>query len=180
MKEVWKPIKGFPDYEVSDLGRVKSLARRIFIESPRGDHYRTLRTRILKPTPSADYLAVILCRPEGNRAINVHRLVARAFLPKPKKGCTHVRHRDDDGNNNKATNLKWGSQKQNMQDKVRHGRHLIGVDSPNAVMTEKQVRRIKLLYKQGWKQKDLVEKFSASPGCISCIVRELTWKHVQI
>lgn len=65
--EEWRSIDGFLDYEVSNMGRVKSL--------------KYGKTRILKDRPDGSgYFQVILCLDGKEKSHKVHRLVAEAFI----------------------------------------------------------------------------------------------------
>ena len=108
--EEWRPIAGFPDYYVSDQGRVMSTKH----SSP-----RILRQRIER----GPYPRVELSR--GHRRLchrRVHRLVAEAFHG-PGGERQEVRHLNGDPTDNRAINLQWGSRSENVHDIVRHGRH---------------------------------------------------------
>jgi hypothetical protein len=115
MKEVWKDIEGYENvYQVSNLGRVKSLER--WVISNRGK--RLVKERILKAniTPNG-YVVVAL----GIKNVkNVHRLVLETFYPIDKK--MDVMHLDNDKTNNNLDNLKWGTRKENLQQMSREGR----------------------------------------------------------
>lgn len=88
--EVWVPVKGFPNYVVSNRGRVYSLTR----EETWGDCTRIRQGRILTPRlGDRGYYYVVLCDNGRNQTKNVHRLVAEAFLPNPEH-LECVNHRD--------------------------------------------------------------------------------------
>lgn len=110
MTEEWQTIEGFPLYEVSSLGRVRS--------------YATGKERELRGGVSGSgYRNVGLgSHASGIKYYGVHRLVALAFHGQPKSDQV-VRHLDGDRLNNKASNLAWGTVSENMFDKVRHGTH---------------------------------------------------------
>ena len=116
--EQWRDIADFPGYQVSDLGRVRS---RINNRYGIGDNYRELRPY----TDKKGYMSVQLGR--GNRR-SIHRLVATAYIPNPDD-LPMVRHLDDNPSNNSVNNLAWGTQIDNMQDCVKHGR-LVGNTKP--------------------------------------------------
>lgn len=95
--EIWKPIEKYPDYEVSNLGKVRSykLGKNGCILKPR-------KTSEKKP-----YYFLYLLNDKGKyQLVRVHRLVAFAFVPKPI-GCNIVNHIDGNKLNNVATNLEW-------------------------------------------------------------------------
>lgn len=112
-KEQWRPIPGWEGYyEVSDHGRVRSIKRA----------YRT-QNKILRPRPNKNgYLRVALCRDSKSYERRVHQLVLETFVGKRPPG--HVAcHWDDDKSNNHIDNLRWGTHSDNMQDRVRNGKH---------------------------------------------------------
>lgn len=98
MEEIWKDIKGYEGrYQVSNLGRVKSLPRRGTI----------CGERLLVSHKTADgYLLVNLCKDGKGKNYRVHRLVAEAFIPNPY-GLPQVNHLNEDKKSNVVTNLEW-------------------------------------------------------------------------
>ena len=97
IKEIWKPIEGFENlYEVSDLGRIKSL-----------NYHRTGVEKFLKPRKNErGYLYVNLYRDGKRKTFKIHRLVGTAFLPNPM--CfTEINHKDEDKTNNTKSNIEW-------------------------------------------------------------------------
>ena len=102
--EHWKAIAGYEGiYEVSDMGRVKSL-----------NYNRTRNEKILKPRKTNNgYLRVSLCKDGHTKQTLVHRLVAKAFIPNPNNLKT-VNHKDEVKTNNTVGNLEWISQKDNL------------------------------------------------------------------
>ena len=97
MKEFWKEIKGYEGlYEVSNLGRVKSL-----------NYRRTGKENILKPLKNdKGYFQVVLCKNKKTNVCRVHRLVAEAFLDNPDN-LPQVNHKDEDKTNNHVDNLEF-------------------------------------------------------------------------
>lgn len=109
MKEIWEDIKGWEGkYQVSNLGRVKSLPRTTI----RNGHIANVYGRILKQRINQDgYYSVSL----GNSPrvpYRVHRLVAEAFIDN-KHGLAQVNHIDGNKTNNLVSNLEWVSQLDN-------------------------------------------------------------------
>ena len=111
MFEIWKPIAGYEGlYEVSNLGRVKSLER---YEIARKGVVRKRKGRILKSASDKDgYLKVTLSKEHKLKTIGVHRLVAEAFIPNPENKNT-VNHKDENKNNNVVENLEWSTNGEN-------------------------------------------------------------------
>jgi hypothetical protein len=107
MEEKWMPIKGFEGiYEVSSLGRVKSLPR---LDS-RGNRVPEL---IMKQRESnCGYSRVFLTLKGKQKPFSVHRLVAQAFIPNPN-GFPQVNHKNENKSDNRAENLEWCTAKYN-------------------------------------------------------------------
>lgn len=111
MQEVWKDIAGYEGlYQVSDLGRVKSLDRYV-------DYGKTTalrKGRILKPgKATGGYLQVELWKSGASSTKLIHRLVAEAFVPNGEN-LSEVNHKDENKENNSADNLEWCSRKYNI------------------------------------------------------------------
>lgn len=121
-EERWLPVAGCEGwYEVSDLGRVRSLDRIVTQDGRWGSQVqRRLRGRLLTPWIDSDGYARVLLGRFGRRA--VHRLVAEAFISARPVGM-QIRHLDGDAGNNRPENLAWGTTSDNTRDQVRHGRH---------------------------------------------------------
>lgn len=104
INEQWKSVEGFEGlYEVSNLGRVKSL-----------NYNRTGVEKVLKPNKTKNgYLYVGLCRNGKEKKFKVHRLVAEAFLPNPE-GLPEINHIDENKTNNVVSNIEWASRRYNM------------------------------------------------------------------
>lgn len=100
--EIWKDIEGYPNYQVSSEGRVKSL-----------NYNRTGKEKILKSRKKRNgYLEVTLCKDGKPKTFTVHRLVVQAFILNPEnKPC--IDHINTDCTDNRVENLRWVTQKEN-------------------------------------------------------------------
>lgn len=96
MKEIWRTIKNWENYEVSNLGRVNSNNFNSNHKTP----------KILKQTLNNGYFTVKLCDSGKTKIVKVHRLVAEAFIPNPDN-LTEVNHKDENKINNCVDNLEW-------------------------------------------------------------------------
>ena len=114
--EEWRPVKGYEGlYEVSNLGRVRSLDRYYpdMITLPNGAIGPYVRKgKIMKPfVLPTGYVHICLRNLKGKSKL-LHRLVAEAFVPNPNN-LPEVNHKDEDKTNNMASNLEWCDSKYN-------------------------------------------------------------------
>lgn len=105
MKEEWKDIPGYEGYyQVSNLGRVKSLPRTGTIK----------QERIIKPGKDKyGYLRIILHKNGFKKYVTIHKLVAQAFIDNPKN-LSEVDHIDGNKLNNNVENLRYCTRSQNI------------------------------------------------------------------
>ena len=103
--EIWKEIKNYEGfYEVSSLGRARSLTRYI---KQKNNSKKKIAGKILKPIPNKNgYLMVTLSKDCKGKRYFVHRLVADAFILN-KNNKKEVNHIDENPKNNKVNNLEW-------------------------------------------------------------------------
>ena len=178
--ENWKDITGFPGYQVSDQGRVRSFWKRVFPGYGGGskvvlDSYpqRVLRSHWNGPKTSLN----VSLSGGDRRVFAVCRLVLEAFVgpcPPGMESC----HGDGKADNCFLTNLRWDTRKANMQDSVRHGTHP-GLGHHPAKLTEKQVLQIRELYAtKKHTMRGLGEMFGVVNSTIRDIVHRKKWKHI--
>lgn len=115
MEETWKDIQGFPCYQVSDMGRIRSHGK---ITSSARFRVRRWKDRIIKPKIGKDNcLRVELWRGKDHKTVLVHRLEAVAFLGGSLDSEYTVNHKDGNRLNNNLSNLEWLTR----GDNIRHG-----------------------------------------------------------
>ena len=123
MKEIWKDVPCYEGrYQVSNMGRVKSLERKVRSVNwyAHKEFWRTVRERILRPGPvQSGHLYVVLGH--GEAGVPVHQLVMRAFVGDPPQGM-EVRHLNGDPTDNRLDNLKYGSRTENILDVFYQGK----------------------------------------------------------
>lgn len=110
MAEIWRAIPGYEGlYEASTEGRIRSVARTAT------GRWGTCRRRstILKPTPTGKGYLQVRFSVDGEKSQPlVHRLVAAAFLPNPRR-LPQINHKDGDKANNRIDNLEWCTASEN-------------------------------------------------------------------
>ena len=103
MTEIWKDIKGYEGlYQVSNLGRVKSLDRIVHCKN---GTIKFCKGMILH-TFKNNYLFVRLSKDSTYKTKYIHKLVAQAFIPNPDD-LPEINHKDENKLNNDINNLEW-------------------------------------------------------------------------
>lgn len=138
-EEIWKDVVGYEGtYEVSSFGRVKSLARTVFVNK----HYQPIRERILAINMNTGKYSVVELSMFGkHKTTLVHRLVAAAFIPNPNNLAT-INHIDGNKQNNRVGNLEWMTQLDNVRHAISIG---IGTSGCTGRFNEKH-HRSKVVY----------------------------------
>lgn len=168
-REGCRQLPAWPDYEVSDRGRVR--------RSRGGQGARP--GRILTPEPSGRFLIVRLRksgRADARRC--VHDLVAEVFLGPCPEGMD-ANHRNADPGDNRACNLEFVA----TDDGARRTAGLAGKARGERINTakleEEQVREIRRIYSGGGvSQKELGRRYGVSQAEIGYIVARQVWTHI--
>ena len=120
--EEWRPVVGYEGvYEVSNLGRVKSLPRMTPTRwnTPRHHPGGILKSKV---APTTGYVRVTLV--DANRGkkryANIHSLVLEAFVG-PRPDGLECCHNDGNRLNAELANLRWDTRSANTADAVEHG-----------------------------------------------------------
>ena len=174
MTETWRTVPGYETYyEVSTLGRVRSLTRNS------GYRNRVHKGRALNPSLNCNgYRTATLCKPPGHREHwFVHELVLTAFVgPRP---CGQVtRHKDGDRTNNRLTNLAWGTYTENSADAISHGTHERGSMRRQAILTETDVADMRAAARSGVSIKKLAATYGVAYRTAAHVISGTKWKHV--
>ena len=133
--EIWKPVPGFEGYyEVSNMGRVKSLSRVVNAKSHGKPIKRNTGDRIIKGgrtgRAGCGYLRVTLCNGKEYKDFILHRLVAQVFIPNPNN-LPCINHKDENPANNCVDNLEWCTHAYNDNYGHRNENISKGKDNPN-------------------------------------------------
>lgn len=154
--EEWRPVVGFPAYEVSSEGRVRSY-NGVLSLGERDNGYLQVRLH--------------------GKTFRVNRLICEAFNgPPPFPGAVARHDPDPDRTNNHADNLKWGSNQDNSDDMVVAGRIPSGENHSRARLTWEIVREIRRRYIAGESQYQLAAAFGIHHTYCSKIVNHKNWK----
>ena len=123
MVEEWKPIKTYEGfYEISSLGRVKSVERKVYNPSVLGEGcYRTVPEKIRKPNIMKGYHCISLIKNKSHKVYRIHRLVIEHFKEEAPSSEHQVNHIDGDKSNNCVDNLEWVTPKENTQHAIKTG-----------------------------------------------------------
>lgn len=177
MTETWRQIPGREgEYEVSDQGRVRSVAHIVNIAD--GRRFPVVG-RIRAPyVDKKGYHHVTLYRNNVGRRYAIHLLVALAFIG-PRPDGMQICHGNGDSGDNRLTNLRYDTVSANHLDKRVHGTSRCGEDNPKARLTESDVRAIRAAYASGaMNQMELARRYGTPQPNISQIIHRRTWRHV--
>ena len=109
MNEIWKTIEDYPNYQVSNLGRIKSKKR--LKENHNG--LQIVPEKIIKQCIRNGYKCVTLWKNGIGKTLNTHKIIAIAFIPNTEnKPC--IDHINTNKTDNRVENLRWVTYKENM------------------------------------------------------------------
>lgn len=171
--EIWKPIPGLEEYEVSSFGRVRSIDR---VKQTKRGPWRYTGRIIRGHVGPRGYLSVRLT--PYKRTIYVHHAVLMAFRGERPDGMEAC-HNDGDQSNNSLANLRWDTPQNNLLDKIRHGRIPCGEKCKASILTEDMVREIRNMVRSGRTQYATAKHFGIHDSIVYDVVHRKTWKHVD-
>jgi hypothetical protein len=161
MKEVWKEIPEYDEYEVSNNGNI-----------------RKNKLKIIKSfTYKLGYLGVTLFRDKKRKIFLVHRIVALTFIGEIHKGI-QVNHKNGIKADNRIENLELCTASENQKHSYRvlkRSRH-IGENHPVSILTNENVYKIK--YLENGSQRKIAEKYGISQTQVGAIKLNKQWKHI--
>ena len=174
--EIWKPIPGFHNYEVSNFGQIRSLRRNVVHVDGMVHSYGG---RIRKPGfAGAGYAFVPLVKTKNlPKNVYVHRAVLLAFVgpcPDGMEAC----HCNGDRTDNRLCNLRWDTHRKNCNDRILHGTTGIGEKNPAAKLTSIEVREIRRLKSIGVRNLSIARQFKITGSTVEAIQHRKLWKHI--
>jgi hypothetical protein len=161
----WRIIARAPQYEVNELGDIR--------------HRDTLRVR--KPCvdggPRRGYLRITVKANDKWLHLDIHRVVAEAFLGAPPTPRHEVAHLDGNRQNPRLDNLAWKTPKENKADIRVHGtgNQRRGEAHPRAKLTYAKVTEARQLEVEGLSQRKIAAKLGVSLGAIQRALAGVTW-----
>jgi hypothetical protein len=167
LKESWLPVTGYVGiYEVSNYGRVRSFTS----GAP--------RIMKLKHKSRGYYRITLYGHNGGPKSRTVHRLVAEAFIPNPENK-PQVNHEDGIKTNNKVSNLRWVTPRENIQHAVINCLSPVGERCHLAKLTEKDVRSIcGMLDSNLYTLNKIAQDFKVDDSLIGLIDSGKIWNHI--
>lgn len=173
--EEWRAIPGFPGYEASSLGSVRSLDRRVFFnDHPRNLTSKSIRGVTIRPRINRyGYPQVIILR----KTIPVHRCVASAFLGLIPAHL-QVNHKNAVKTDNRIENLELVTPDQNIQHEIENELGIFrGESSYVAKLTNEKVREIRSIL--GKTNKEIASLYGMSWQHIRKIRLREAWSHLE-
>lgn len=163
--EQWRPIVDWPEYEVSNLGRVKRV--RAACGATTGSLLNPWRSR-------GGYLMVGLSRGSKVKTMLVHRLVAMTLIGDPSG--QDVCHNNGIRTDNRVENLRIDSRKGNMSDIYRHDTHIRGERCGTNKYSEGLMRKIKAEIASGGVVRQIAAKYGIPATTLYGVAQGRTWR----
>lgn len=158
-EEIWKDIENFPNYQISNLGRVKSKGR--YTKTGIKNQEKIFRKEfIIKGYINKKGYKQVTLYDINNKpkTMRVHKLVALAFI-KNKNNLLQINHKDGNKLNNEVNNLEWISNYENMQHAINNG--LI-----NQELRKENMRKI------GKSRKGLIKRYGLTENIKKILIKE--------
>lgn len=144
-----------------------------------GTFYSTLSKTILCPPPNSRGYCVLHLQKSGwTHTVSAHRIVCEFFHGPPPANRPFACHRNDVGDDNRAVNLYWANQTQNLEDAARNSRMKYGSRHARAKLTETQVLEIRRRLTAGATQGQCAKMFGIHKGVVSRIHLRKAWRHI--
>lgn len=174
-QEIWKDIKGYEGkYQVSSIGRVKSLQRISTFNNSKG----LKKEIIIKTWNDEGYIRVKLSNNSVEKTYRVHRLVANEFLENPFNK-SQVNHKNGIKTDNSVENLEWVTNSENsihaFENNLR--KSPLGSNHGNSKLNEQKVLEIRKIGRSK-SLKEISDIYCVDKSLISLILLNKAWKHV--
>lgn len=161
--EEWRPVVGFPKYEVSNLGRVKSLVQ--------GKRFGKIR-KLVPNGRKREYLAFSVYDGSKMKILKAHSEVLKAFVG-PRPEGYDVCHKNGNPSDNRLENLEYGTKRKNSLDALEHGTHP-GIK--NRKFSKGQVFEMYKLDESGVPLCEIEKRYGLRPSGAHKICRGINYK----
>lgn len=163
--ESWKKINKFPEYLISDQGRLKSI--------------KFGKERLRKPiVDGKGYMRISLSDNGFQNTQKIYRLVAIHFIPNPENK-PQVNHKNGIKADNRAENLEWCTHQENMTHASVNGLMMAGENNSSSILNSEKVIQLRQLHRQGnISIRSLAKKFEISYPTARNIIIGKKWKKV--
>jgi hypothetical protein len=177
----WRAIAGFPGYDVSNTGLVRSWWKRGGKGNGIGGHHLSSQWKILSPAKNhhGGHLWVALYKDGERYSRFVHDLVLTAFVCERPDGMEGCHDPDPNPENNYISNLRWDTRQYNAEDAVRLHRTAYGERQHFAKLTERDIPLIIEMRQNGTVLEIIAQKFGVSLQTIHAVIVGRTWNRVS-
>lgn len=175
--ETWAKVLGYEGvYEISNMGRLRTMARMIKNKLCLRRHPKILKAYLCKKT---GYYRVVLGKYENHNKRElryIHRLVAIAFIPNPENK-PEVNHKFGIKTDNRVSQLEWATRPENIQHGFKMGLIPIlkGEECHNCILTNEQVLYI---FSSPIGPRALARKLNLSYSTVNGIKNGSSWNHI--
>jgi hypothetical protein len=181
--EIFKTIESYPDYEVSNYGRIRTKSRKVrYVHAlTKKEHFRLTEHRFLKVhlNTRTGYKFCQLYKNKKMYNVTIHRLVAGCFL-ETNSNLNVVNHKDGNKHNNIVDNLEWCTDEYNHKHATETGLKAKGTEIKTCKLNENSVHAIKYFLQKGVSHQEISIAFKVSRPTITLINTNRTWKHVSL
>lgn len=180
--EKWRPVASYGGfysdyYEISNLGRIRSLDREILVTpKSRKSYIKVLKGELMNPSENRDgYLQTALTKNGRTMSPMVHRLVAETFIKNPKNKPI-INHKNGIKTDNRRSNLEWCTHKENMEHASRTGLRPRGEDHSHTTISNKEVLEIcRLLDENVMSREEIASQYNVAVRVIHGIYLGESW-----
>lgn len=169
-----KPLPGWPGYLIGEDGSVWT----VWLTKHEPVMVVGMEPRLVKQCNKTRYPRLCLYDITGKRHYRrVHYLVLEAFVGSRPPGLLAC-HKDDNKQNNRLSNLYWGTEQENHEDAKKNGKRPFGSKHSRAKLTEAIVAECRTRHVGGESIGKLAKEFSVADEVMRCAIKGKTWKHV--
>jgi len=173
--EKWITLQESDVYQVSNLGRIKSVSR-VIIEKDKTPYFK--KEKILKnKITSNGYCQVALYYNKKYNYFYVHRLVAKYFIGSIEN--KEVNHKDANKKNNNIENLELVSKKENTKHAKNNKLYKNGENHGLTFLTQADIKNIIDLYNNGMSNKEIALIYKLTTKYVWSITAKKTWKYME-